>query len=79
MIYRRCKCGKSESFSSMGVQPCQGCDECGTQYAVGPELHEPRVPHEWGTKYHQNSGKPYKVCTRCYETDRESFKEASQP
>ncbi len=72
----RCKCGKAECGTSMGTHPCQGCEKCGTTYATHPADHQPLEPHQWVTKYHQSTGKPYKACGRCWHTDPDSFKEA---
>lgn len=76
MRYMRCKCGKRTGFTSSGFQDCQGCEECGTTYSDHPDFHKPLQPHEWGEKFNQNTGKPYKVCTRCHKTDYESFRES---
>lgn len=70
MIYYRCKCGKNEYFGS-GMVPhdCEGCDECGTTLSTHPEGHKPRAPHEWETKYDENTGKPYRRCKKCLEKE----------
>jgi len=62
----------------MGSCDCQGCEKCNTTYAGHPDLHEPLQPHDWGTKYNQNTGKPYKVCKKCSEIDDESYKESQK-
>lgn len=54
MQYYRCKCGKHESWTSMGVSVCAGCLECGTDLAQSPSAHEPIKPHDF---------KPYPVET----------------
>lgn len=59
-IYR-CKCGSYEFFGSIGPFRCQGCEECGTQ--AGRD--EPPEPHQFVTKYDQNTGKPYQLCRIC--------------
>lgn len=41
MIYYKCKCGKSESWSSMGVPACRVCKYCGTTL----DGSEP-IPHD---------------------------------
>lgn len=46
MIYYRCKCGKLESHSSMGVPDCYGCDVCGTTLAAHPSGHRAPKPHD---------------------------------
>jgi len=63
-------------WTSDGAHDCQGCDKCNTTYAGHPDHHKELQPHEWGTKFDQNTGKPYKICELCYETDEKSFKEA---
>lgn len=77
MRYQRCKCGKATQSTSMGSQDCQGCSECKTTFAGHPDHHKELQPHDWGTRYNQNTGKPYKVCNKCHRADEESRK-ASQ-
>lgn len=76
MRYLKCKCGKREAWTTDGFQDCQGCPECGTTYAGHPDNHRPLQPHDWGTQYNENTGKPYKRCKKCYEIDEESYKES---
>ena len=48
MIYYKCKCGKLESWSSMGATTCKVCKDCGTTMACNPR--DPRTeptPHDW--------------------------------
>lgn len=47
MRYYRCKCGKRAAWSSMGVARCDGCEECGTTLAEGPNDHDTPEPHDW--------------------------------
>jgi len=72
MQYYRCKCGKTESWGSMGPRKCQGCSECGTTLNQGPEYHKTPEPHEWVTRYSEITGKPYEVCINCMELKEES-------
>lgn len=66
MIGYRCKCGKITAWSSMGVQPCQGCEDCKTTLASHPDQHKPLEPHEEQIIYNQLTGKPdYIRCKRC--------------
>lgn len=74
----RCKCGKREAWTTDNFQDCQGCPECGTTYAGHPDNHRPLQPHDWETKYNENTGKPYKRCKKCYEIDEESYKESKK-
>lgn len=72
MNYLRCKCGKCQMWESgMNPQPCEGCTECNTTFAWGPDYHDELQPHEWKQQYDQNTGKPNgAVCTRCYKRDK---------
>jgi len=73
----RCKCGESIIYSSMGTgHNCEGCTKCNTTYADHPDHHLPLEPHDWITKYNQNTGKPYKVYNKCCHRDKESYKES---
>lgn len=66
MKHYTCKCGKAEYFGSgMFPQDCEGCDDCGTNYNK-----EPKAEHEWITRYHSVTGKPYKMCRLCYQKGR---------
>ena len=66
MQYYRCKCGKSEAWTSMGVSECATCKHCGSDLAMGPEGHaETPAPHEYVAKYNEDTGIPYEVCRRC--------------
>lgn len=76
MIGYRCKCGSVIVSSSMGVRDCEGCDKCNTTLAFHPDYHKPREPHEWKDRYNQNTGKPYKVCNKCGEVDRQSYEQS---
>lgn len=71
MTYYRCKCGKREYFGS-GMYPhdCEGCEECGTTLETSAETHRPIAPHDWETKYDENTGKPYKRCKKCYQKEK---------
>ncbi len=46
MQYFRCKCGKSEGWSSMGVSRCRVCPECKSTLAQSPEGHGEPEPHD---------------------------------
>lgn len=74
----RCKCGDRTAWTTDGFQDCQGCPKCNTTYAGHPDGHKELQPHTWGTMYNENTGKPYKRCTKCYEIDDESYKEAKK-
>lgn len=71
MIYYRCKCGKLESQSSMGVPSCYGCDVCGTTLAANPNEHRTPEPHdeqgEWRIADTINGFADYVLrCRRCH-------------
>ena len=72
----RCKCGDRIAWTTDNFQNCQGCPSCNTTYAGHPDYHETLQPHTWKTVYNQNTGKPYKRCEKCYETDKESYQES---
>lgn len=68
MRYLRCKCGKNESWSSMGSPLCRGCDECGTTLSQSPEGHKTPVPHQWTKEFNQSTGeRENDVCMNCFE------------
>jgi hypothetical protein len=59
----------------MGVSLCTVCHKCGSTLAEGPNSHYDPVPHEFKTKYDQNTGKPYEICINCMRTKEELEKE----
>ena len=65
MKYAKCKCGQSEFWGS-GMEPnrCQPCLTCGTTKWFNPS-HPLPESHEWITKYDENTGEPYKICSLC--------------
>jgi len=64
MIYYRCKCGKHEAWGSLPPNPCDSCEECGTNLTMHPDLHHPPKPHNWHpTQVETDEGT--KVLTRC--------------
>lgn len=69
MRYFRCKCGKSEALSSMGVNACQGCPDCKTTLAEAPSGHREIQPHQWvPTPIETDSGEAFVTrCARCGE------------
>lgn len=66
MQYYRCKCGKSESWGSMPPKKCTSCPICNTTLARDPEGHRKPSEHNFVTKYDENTGEPYEVCSRCH-------------
>ena len=50
----------------MGVPQCVRCSACGSDFAQGPDQHSDPEPHDYVTKYDQNTGDPYQVCRRCF-------------
>lgn len=66
MQYYRCKCGKAESWTSMGVRQCSGCKECNTTLAQHPDDHKsPVPPHEYETFPLPDADQPGTTETRC--------------
>lgn len=67
MRYYRCKCGKAQYFASgMVPQDCEGCDECGTTYALISTGHKERIPHDWKPQFNRDTGEPDRaICRRC--------------
>ncbi len=49
----------------MGASACTRCGECQSDLAEAPSLHCAPEPHRFVTKYDQNTGKPYLLCSRC--------------
>lgn len=70
MQYYRCKCGKSESWSSMGPTPCFKCDTCGSDLARDPSIHREPEPHNFvtGQVETDEGAKPLTRCTFCLKT-----------
>lgn len=70
MRYYRCKCGKSESWSTDGAPACMGCSECCTTLAQHPSDHKDPVPHDWGKSSlgRDDNGKMVEIttCRRCH-------------
>jgi uncharacterized CHY-type Zn-finger protein len=62
-----------------GTSDCQGCDKCKTTYSGHPDHHKELQPHKWKKMYHQNTGKPFKICKVCGEMDQESYIKAMVP
>jgi hypothetical protein len=67
MRYYRCKCGEQTAWGSMPVSSCQGCKKCNTTLEEFPMDHKIPEPHEYITKFDENTGKPYEVCRVCWE------------
>ena len=65
MQYYRCKCGKHTSMGSMPPAPCTGCEECGTTLARHPDGHRTPDEHQPVKRYHEVSGEPFMMCSRC--------------
>lgn len=61
----RCKCGELVVWTSMGQPACQTCPKCGSVPAGHPDHHPEPIPHDFVTKYDQNTGEPYRWCRRC--------------
>ena len=69
MKWYSCKCGKRTSYGSMSPSRCTGCEKCGTGLEREDLAIEHRAPepHEYETKYHEDTGEKYERCKRCYE------------
>lgn len=67
MRYYTCSCGKAEYFGSgMFPQPCEGCEECGTNFNK-----EPLEPHDWRVVYDQYTGKQNaRECRKCHHYEK---------
>ena len=77
MQHMRCKCGDSTLWTSMGAGPdCYGCEKCRTTFAKHSEHHRKLQPHEFGIRFNQDTGKPYKVCKKCHHVDQKSKAES---
>lgn len=61
----RCKCGEAKYWGSFPPSPCQGCYKCNTTLAQHPDYHQAPEPHQWVTRYKQNTGEPYEICKDC--------------
>lgn len=55
---------------------CQGCPKCNTTFASHPDHHEELQPHTLVSRYHPNTGKPYKMCSQCHYIDPQSYNDA---
>lgn len=74
MRYYRCKCGKLESWSSMGSPDCYGCPDCKTTLAETPNLHEEPQPHAWDEEWRIVNPKtgesgPFRRCRKCHRSE----------
>lgn len=67
MRYMRCKCGKSECWTSMGSAACDTCDDCGSTLAESPQTHVDPQPHRVVAAY-KPDGKLTAHCQRCMRT-----------
>lgn len=74
----RCKCGEAIMWTSDTVHDCQGCSKCNTTFSGRPDGHKPLQLHTWGTMYNQNTGRAFKICSKCGHIDEDSFKESEK-
>jgi hypothetical protein len=74
----RCKCGEAIAWTTDGFPDCQRCEKCQTTYAGHPDYHKPLQPHTWKIRYNEDTGKPYKMCEKCYKRDEESYKKSRE-
>jgi hypothetical protein len=63
MQYMKCKCGKSECWTSMGHPSCDVCEDCGSTLGYGPNSHPEQTPHEPYAELER--GKIVVKCVRC--------------
>ena len=64
MKFYRCECGKHEAIGSMPPNPCDGCEDCGTNLSTHPDFHQLPKPHEYvETEVETDEGK--KTLTIC--------------
>ena len=74
MRYMRCKCGKSECWTTMGSPLCVGCSECNTTLAEGPNGHSTPADHDWREEHTIDkvtgvTGKE-RVCLQCMKREK---------
>jgi len=70
----QCKCGNIiGSNTGEGFHDCEGCEKCKTTFAHSPSGHRELKPHNFITKYNENTGKTYKMCKDCNHIDRDSY------
>ena len=75
-MHHACRCGRSHGRGSIRFELCDTCDHCGsTIVPVGEEYPEPKE-HNWTTRYHPQTGTPYRRCITCGR--REGWEEAKE-
>lgn len=62
-------------YGSMPPSPCTSCSKCKTNLAIHPKFCGDPIPHEFITKYNENTGQPYKTCRVCWRTEKELTEE----
>jgi len=65
MQYMKCKCGKSECWTSMGHPSCDVCEDCGSTLGYGPNSHPEQTPHEVYAALDHGSIRA--TCCRCHK------------
>lgn len=73
MRHYKCKCGKSEYWESgIPPMPCQGCNDCNTQYGTYNGEYREREEHQWEPRFNEKTGEPDRpICKRCYERKKD--------
>jgi hypothetical protein len=74
MQYYRCKCGESQSWGSYGPAACTSCPKCGSDLALGPELHRDPAPHQFERPTVDTDDGPVPgvtICIRCNRTKKD--------
>lgn len=82
MRYLRCKCGKHEHWNSgVRIWDCQGCRDCNTTIAGGPDGHRsPVPPHQMARlRVEADEGEAFEHrCADCMES-RARIEKAGEP
>lgn len=80
MQYARCKCGKSEVWSSgMPIATCRPCSTCGSVPAASANSHPEPTPHDFSSVEMVDTDegkKPLTRCRMCHKTKSQIDKEA---
>jgi hypothetical protein len=69
MVYA-CSCRQESIHTSIGVPACSRCSICGSKFSpLGIPIVGDPEPHTYVIKYDENTGIPYRACTKCYERE----------
>lgn len=64
-MFYRCKCGRAQAWSSMGVSLCDVCPDCGSNLALGPDSHRDPAPHDMALVQEIATDQGKATITRC--------------